>query len=315
MGINKTRLLSGGTIVTRLRFITLIFVFGSLTFILAGSYAKRVSGRTERANAAVLQTTSDSKLWQPVDEASLGSTAKRLVIPTSYKTLTLDKQSLGQLLAKAPLEFSSAAAAGKVVMTMPMPDGSYTSFSIVESPIFEAKLAASLPGIRNFRGQGIDDPTATMRFDWTSEGFHAMVLSAGETVFVDPYAERDTDHYITYFRKDNGGKGEPFRCFATEGEIKSAASEVPTPQPTLVSNGGILRTYRLAVAATGEYNNLFRQDGDLDPKARAFAAITTTVMRVTLLFERELSVRFILVDNEPSIIYTNPAVDRTQMKT
>ncbi|HEX5735104.1 MAG TPA: zinc-dependent metalloprotease family protein [Blastocatellia bacterium] len=308
--MKTTPFLNGrGSNARQARFTYFLIALG-LFVLLPGFSLNKASGKVEPVNAAPLQTTSEANPWVEIDEKSIGNTGQRQIIPTSYKTLRLNKQSLGLLLDKVPLEFTAAAGVSKVVLVLPTPDGKFTEFSIVESPVVEPALAAAFPEIRTFLGQGIDDPTATMRFDWTPAGLHAMVLSASETFYVDPYAKGDTDYYITYYKKDVLQGPSPLRCF-NEDNSKTGAPELLSPSPSAFSNGAVLRTYRMAVAATGEYTNVFRLAGDTDAQAkqRALAAITTTINRVNLVFERDLAVRFILVSNELSIIYTNPAAD------
>ena len=91
----KAGLLKGDSIRMRPRVISLTLVFGGLLLVVAGSYVNRVSGKTDRVSMPSPQTTADSGLWQLIDEASIGNTAKRRVIPSAYKTLVLDKQLLG----------------------------------------------------------------------------------------------------------------------------------------------------------------------------------------------------------------------------
>ncbi len=65
-----------------------------------------------------------------------------------------------------------------------------------------------------------------------------------------------------------------------------------------------MRTYRLALAATGEYTTF--QGGTVNA---ALAAMTTTMNRVNAVYEHDVAVRMVMIANETSIIYTNPTTD------
>jgi len=70
------------------------------------------------------------------------------------------------------------------------------------------------------------------------------------------------------------------------------------------SYGSQYRTYRLAVAATGEYT--LYHGGTV---ALGLAAVTTAVNRVAGIYQQDLAVKLQLVANNDQIIYTNPATD------
>ena len=110
----------------------------------------------------------------------------------------LNKAALDELLRDAPREGGSKPST--VIVALPMPDGTFARFRVVESSMLAPELAAAFPEIRTYSGQGIDDPTATTRFGWTQAGFHAIVIGSSGSVYIDPYAAGDVEHYIS-FRK------------------------------------------------------------------------------------------------------------------
>ena len=79
---------------------------------------------------------------------------------------------------------------------LPMPDGSLTSFSVVESPIMAPGLAAKYPEIKTFKVIGIDDKHASGRIDISPLGFHGMIDTSKGTVYIDPqdFRTQSIDH-------------------------------------------------------------------------------------------------------------------------
>ena len=256
----------------------------SMVVLLAASPA-----RSESA----LPTVSADRVWQSMDEAPLlASQPERWIVPQAYRTFRLDSGALQRILDRAP-----------GILTIPMPDGTFARFTVYDSPIMEPGLAAKFPEIRTFSGQGIDDKTATIRFDLTPSGFHAMIIAAGSTVYVDPFSRGDVSHYVSYDKRDYKRSGEIPHCLLDDSaEPLSGAGSASTAAdlPGLLSPvGTVLRTYRLAVAADVEYTAFH---GGTVPFG--LAAVVTTINRVTGIYEREFDARLVLVANESSIIYT-----------
>src|SRR5664279_1270016 len=153
----------------------------------------------------------NERMWRDVDERSLDQMARRLIVPMAYRTVRLDNAALAQVLAGAPMEFTTDRTQNPIIY-LPMPDGTTARFRFEESPIMEPGLAAKYPGFKTYRAQGIDDPAATSRFDWLPTGFHAIILAPSGTVLIDPYAQGNTTDYITYWKKDAANTAEPFEC-------------------------------------------------------------------------------------------------------
>ena len=181
-----------------------------------------------------------------------------------------------------------------------MPDGTTEEFRIVDSPIMAPGLAAKYPAIHAYAGQGIDDPTAYVRFGLTQKGFHAMILSARHsTVFIDAYAKNDTENYISYYRSDYAKRLEDNFVCHTEGETKQEASQKTVSENLFKAGGDCqLRTYRLALACTQEYASF--HGGTV---ASVLAEYNIAMARVNGVYETDFAVTMVLVDNTDEIIY------------
>ncbi len=253
------------------------------------------------------------EIWSDVPEAQIPVQGERWIVPAQYRTVALDSTALQAVLQAAPLEGSANAGVADVILALPLPGGDYGRFRIEESPIMAPELAARYPELRTYRGQGLDDPTATLRFDLTPAGFHAMILSVEGSIYIDPFSRGDASHYISYYTRDyvNSAAIEALRCLVTGESQRPAASAPRSPQanrgaPNL-PNGDLLKTYRTAVAATGEYT-AFHSAG-APTVAEGLAAIVVAMNRVNGVYERDVAVRMTLVANNDLVVYTNSATD------
>ncbi len=254
--------------------------------------------------AASGQTAAD--LWQDVNDATLlaarrAVTSERTVVPGRGRALRLTRATLDKVLAEAPAEFSGEPGRE---FPLPMPDGTFARFALEESPLMEPKLAAKFPELKTYVARGIDDPSWSARFDVTPQGFHAVVLAPdGVSFYVDPYWRDDTTHYLAYRRRDYVNAAKTLTC-AIPGRADAALAlfrDAVAARPT----GATLRTYRLAVACTGEYAAAAGGGTVLG----SLGAILTTVNRVSALYERDLAIRLKLVNGEDQIIFTNAVTD------
>jgi Metallo-peptidase family M12 len=242
-------------------------------------------------------------------------TVAEVPLPVRFRALEVDVKALESLLDRAPAERSSAATAAPVVLALPYPDGTDRRFRIEESPILEPALAARFPELRTFVAWGIDDPTATARLSLTPLGFHAMVLSTSGTVFVDPYRRRDAGYVLSYWKRDaQRAAGPAFSCgFRDEspglGLGREPGADRPAePQVIAATTGTLLRTYRLALAGTGEYTAAVCAPNPAGV-ACGLAAMVVSMNRVTGIYEREVSIRMVLVANNHLVVYTNGGTD------
>jgi len=242
----------------------------------------------------------NNSYWNHISTSIVQTNGERVIIPDRYKVYTLNIPEIKNVLNAAPQEKLTPVKNSNVIIYLPMPDGSYGKFRIVDSPVMEQGLADKYPDIKTYLGQGIDDPFASVRLDITPAGFHAMIMTVSNMVFIDPYAKGDTYNYISYYKSDYRSPHMDFHCDVNNSENK--VSESPMLQTRVLE--GQLYTYRIAIGATGEYTTYHGGTVTL-----GLAAIVTALNRVDGVYEKELSVRMVLVANNNLIIYTNASTD------
>jgi hypothetical protein len=244
-------------------------------------------------------------IWQDVDEASITDNQNREIIPQNYRTLALNIAELQTILSQAPLEFSEEAKTSNVILELPLPEGGYGLFNILESPVMEQALALKYPEIKTYIGKGITEGIFNVRFDFTSTGFHASIRTINGTIYIDPFSRGNVTNYISYYKKDFVSS-QPFICIVLNDADDEEAQLIKNLIISGInySVGEELRIYRLALAATGEYT-IFH-GGTVEA---GMNAVVTAVNRINQVYENEAAIRLVLIANNDILIYTDPATD------
>ncbi len=174
------------------RFATTAVVAGVLVFIFTAVLPSAGLGRSP--------SQPGKGLWHKVS-GKLPAThnGRRPVIrPKKLEAFKLDQAGLNKLL-----KATDAKPGAKVLVALPTPAGTFQRFLLQRSSIMAPKLAALHPGIRTWRGRGVDDKSASIAADLSSLGFHASVRSARHaTWYIDPYYHLDRSTYASYFGRD-----------------------------------------------------------------------------------------------------------------
>ncbi|GGF20835.1 reprolysin-like metallopeptidase [Hymenobacter cavernae] len=216
-----------------------------------------------------------------------------------YRAVNFRLNDLRQTLQQAP--GAGAARTSATVLSLPLPDGSSARFRVAEVLVMAPELADRYPNIKTYEARGIDDLGASARLDLTPAGFHAMIRMRGKTVFIDPAASGDTTQHLVF--EHSAMQSLPsWACLNAEAEHTSQASNAQH-----LPNDNQLRTYRLALACTGEYAAAVA--GATPTKSDVLARMVTSINRVNGVYEQELSVRLILIANTDQLIYLDPTAD------
>ncbi|HET7463848.1 MAG TPA: M12 family metallo-peptidase [Longimicrobium sp.] len=268
--------------------------------------------------------------WEPVAKEAVTAGDQRSSMAlrvASARTDRLDLSLLQSLLAPAPPDTGNLREGDGAEVYLPVPGRllprRYERFRVRESSLVPRELASHLGGLRTYSGRGIDNPSLTTRFSVSDAGLTGIVIGpegtwiidrvtdpAGRTavvnarpVHVSAYKEEiqsDHQHRIRIDTPPSPSRGAD-RPPATPGPLapRAAAPVAQLPED---------RVFRLAVAATRDYVDFFRNRASQpisDDAARdsALKAIVETINLVQALYERELGIRFELTPRERELIF------------
>jgi hypothetical protein len=185
-------------------------------------------------------------------------------------------------------------------LNLPNADGGFSEYSIYEFSVLEPDFQVQFPNIRSYAGQGITNPSETLRFSITPKGFNAIILGGENGAqYIAPNNDGDGT-YMVYYTKHLNWQDAQMECGVTDNlESREDYNENQSRN----ANDGILRNYRIAIACTGEYGTFH---GGTIPDV--VAAMTVSLTNVNAILERDLSVTMTLIDNS-SIIFFDPSTD------
>ncbi len=228
--------------------------------------------------------------------------------PVSGTTYAINLQALTDDLRDAPSERPDGRLSeyGRPLW-LPGPDGALTACFVAESPVMEPELAAKYPGIKSYIVQSADLASAG-RIELSQRGLTGMIRSPEGTWMIDPWQSADPGHAVAYFMRDLPGGGD-WECGTRVDDPHNGP--LPENQSWYVPRvNQTLRTYRTAVACTGEYGlHHCTLAGNPPNTADPLAAIVTVVARTNVVYEADMAIRFVLISSNDRLIYTNPATD------
>lgn len=224
-------------------------------------------------------------------------------LETGYKSHVFDLNSsaLKNQLATAPLE-SEGYKGVSTSIDLPLASGEMVTLNVVESPVIAAGLAAKYPEIKSYKvsGNGI-----TGRIGFTYKGFHGILFTPKGTLYIDPlganndtYHAYDRDEYMAFYQYSKG-----HQCLVDEEYTELQNIEIPMAQRGSRS-GDKLRTYRLALACTGEYAQFH---GGTIPNV--LSAMVVSMNRVNGVYERDFSIHMEIIADNDQLIFFDSSTD------
>ena len=193
-------------------------------------------------------------------------------------------------------------------ISLPSLDGQQHAYFVYETVNIEEPLYSQYPEIRSYILINKKDPTHTGRLSTGGKGINVMTKKNGEHRFISPLdAKGQYQMYRGTLDRENATCGVDGLA-----QIKEESNENRSAQ-TSFTNGSTLRTYRIAIATTGEF---YIAQGNTD--ALVLAQINNYLNLLNDIFENEVSAHFNLIGNNNLILFSDPnndGIDPTNVNT
>ncbi|MBC7884485.1 MAG: T9SS type A sorting domain-containing protein [Saprospiraceae bacterium] len=249
---------------------------------------------------------SQMNFWKKTEvKGQRDQTSVRLIIPEKYETFSFDLAAF-----RAFHNASARNVSNSFTMSFPLPDGTLEDFKMTETPVFDDGLSKKYKGFSSFSGKGLSSHQISVKMSLSPFGINVLMLDHKEgSVYIDPYTPSSELDYIVYYKKDFIKKSGKFTCgVAADIENKTFnptefTNLSPEGTSQLVSDCR-LRTYRLALASTGEYAKFHGSTIE-----KVLAAYNNSITRVNAIYERDAAITLKLVSDTDKLIFLNAATD------
>ncbi len=248
---------------------------------------------------------SQKNFWRPLQKP------ENLVLRGHWNDLpaltlfALDREAYRQYL----MDLSQKAPQSNFEIQLPMPDGSWETFRIKESPVMEPELAAKFPEIKTYAGSGGGH---YMRLSISPYSFQAYILTdQGDVVIEAP--DYNQSHILAVFKGNELEVREGVQLSCGTQELNSIISEDVqhhTPNLSMRSPQGEpvnLRTYRLALACTGEWGSDPSRGGGTTQTA--IDKMVASLSYINAVYEKDVAIHMNLIANNDKLVFLQPATD------
>ncbi len=239
--------------------------------------------------------------WKTIPKQSNLRSASLTDISGAKKVLSLDEAVFFN-----EMKSSSTTKANKKIVYLPNSEGTIVPFHLKETPVLHPDLAKKYPNIKSYTGVS-SDGRYKVKLSSSHKGLQTMLvdLQNNKTAFMEPVSNKP-DAYVLYDKDSGISSKENFICETSKDLFGAGNKSSSTTTKTIVPlvDDQVLRKYRIAISATGEYTE--EMGGTV---ADALAGINATITRVNEVFETDLGVTLELVANNDQIIFTNANTD------
>ncbi len=243
-----------------------------------------------------LIATAQKTVWTDAGDRAIDAVRRTNPgMPLRFRLVSFDKAEASRLQQQAGrLNPAARTAPGAASFPLPLPDGRMISTLLVDAPVLSPELQLSRPDLHTYQLLNSMDNTIAARLTISGNGVAGIIFTETGTAYISPAGPGFPDLHIVYYLRDLPAH-LPISC-----NVKDDLSGLRPMAPQ--AGDGKKRTFKLAIAATGEYTAW------AGSQSNALTYITTTVNDITAIYERDATVSFTLVSNN-SIIYTDATTD------
>ena len=239
--------------------------------------------------------------WKNVPNRSGLRASSLKDISDAKKVFTLDKSGLSKTINSVSVAKSSATT-----VYLPNGEGDVVPFYVKETAVLHPNLSKKYPAIKSFTGISADGKYK-VKLSSSHKGIQTMMVSLEDSriAFMEP-TSNDSDTYVLYDKEAGLSSKMDFICTTSKDLFGNASKSSNLAGKTIVPlvDDQVLRTYRVAVSASGEYTQYM--GGTVED---ALAGINATLTRVNEVFETDLGVTLELIPNNDLLIFTNANTD------
>ncbi len=216
----------------------------------------------------------------------------------NYKVYTLDKSSFLKNL-------KNSISDKKREIIFPTESGEEV-FRVMPNPVLSPELQKKFPQLASYVGKSLDGKK-TVYFSTSPYGINAVFYEDGtKPIYIDPVGE----NYLMY-RASSLKKKYGLSC-----DVLKAKHNSVFKLSKRINNDNKLRTFRLALVATGEYSQyhlnllgILNSATEQQKKEAVLSALQNAIVRVNSVYERDLSIHLNLVDKNDLLIFLDPETD------
>lgn len=217
----------------------------------------------------------------------------------SFSIFKWDIESVKEFLQNTPNEYSIDAQRMFKRLNIPGLTGNAKWFRVLKTELLSTEAAQDFPFIQAYILVSEDQSSNKGRMLVSHMGIHISYMEDGYLTYIEPFRTPGNEGLHYMYQSKDISKPLDFQCLT---EHDGGDADPGHHHGNSRYGDCQLRTYRFAVAATGEYTAW------AGSQANALAFIAATVNNMNVVFERDVEIRLTLV-SDFSIIFTDAGSD------